>query len=226
MATQNIEQRSLDWFRSRLGNFSGSEVGDLMQKGRTKDQLFGNTALSYIYKVAVERNLNPKIVEDDFWFQNYLDQNTVSSKAMQWGVDNEEPARRLCEKVWKVKIEEVPSVNHSTIEHFSASPDGYICEGEDRGVVEIKCVGISNFGKYLFKLKDAGTLKEINPTYYWQVMAEMACTGAKYCIFFVYCPFVKKPYVSVKIERDEEAIGQLEERVKLANEYINENINL
>ena len=41
MIVDNVEQRSLDWFRLRCGSFTGSKIGDLMKSGRKKEQVFG-----------------------------------------------------------------------------------------------------------------------------------------------------------------------------------------
>ena len=39
-------QHSLDWYRARLGKFTGSQVGRLMKSGRGKDEYFGKDALA------------------------------------------------------------------------------------------------------------------------------------------------------------------------------------
>ena len=52
MISDNIKQRDIEWYRSRLGHFTGSRISDLLKSGRKKEQAFGDTALSYIYKVA------------------------------------------------------------------------------------------------------------------------------------------------------------------------------
>lgn len=43
-------QHSIEWFRKRLGNFTGSQIGLLMKKGRS--DYFSDTAKTYIYQVA------------------------------------------------------------------------------------------------------------------------------------------------------------------------------
>ena len=63
-----IDQISSDWWKSRIGFFTGSRIGDLMTSGK-KGELFGKTALSYIYEVCAERNLLPKYIEDDYYFE-------------------------------------------------------------------------------------------------------------------------------------------------------------
>lgn len=66
--TDVTEQRSLAWFRQRLGYITGSKVGDLMKSGRRKEEAFGETAKSYLYQVAAERCINKAIVADDEYF--------------------------------------------------------------------------------------------------------------------------------------------------------------
>ena len=60
-----MEQRTHEWFVSRFGFFSGSEVGKLMTKSKKKDQIFGDTALSYIMKKMGERDLIDEIKTDE-----------------------------------------------------------------------------------------------------------------------------------------------------------------
>ena len=89
MISDNIKQRDIEWYRSRLGHFTGSRISDLLKSGRKKEQAFGDTALSYIYKVAAERMINPAFVNDDDVFLDYIDQMQTSSKAIRWGQDHE-----------------------------------------------------------------------------------------------------------------------------------------
>lgn len=85
-------QHTLEWYRKRLGKITGSRVGDLMKSSRKKDEMFGDTAKSYIYQLAAERSMNPAIVEDDESFDMYLQQVGFSSKAIEWGNIQEENA--------------------------------------------------------------------------------------------------------------------------------------
>ena len=88
-------QRDLAWFRCRIGCFTGSKIGDLMKSGRKKEQIFGDTAMSYIFKVAAERMLNPVFVNDDELFGQYIEQQQVYSKAIIWGQEQEDNAKDL-----------------------------------------------------------------------------------------------------------------------------------
>ena len=66
-------QRTLEWYRKRLGYFTGSRIGDLMKTKRSGDGV-GECAMNYIYQVAGERMLNPAMINDDGFFSDYIDQ--------------------------------------------------------------------------------------------------------------------------------------------------------
>lgn len=229
MINEDVTQRSIEWFRSRMGNITGSKVADIMKSGRKKDELFSDTAKSYLFQIAGERIFNPKWLKDDDIFQDYIDQVNVTTKAMQWGTEQEGEAK----KIWVSRnfqdgdIVELSSCKHDTIPYFAASPDGAIYgrDGEDLKIIEVKCPNINTYMKYRTLIHDAASLKETEPKYYWQMMAEMSCTGAKGGIFIVYCPWLSKPIHWAEIDRVEDDIKLMEDRVILANDFINEIIN-
>ncbi len=227
MIDDSIEQRSLDWHRARLGKFTGSQVGNLMAASRDKTKVFGKTAESYLREVASERMLNPRVVENDEAFTLYLDSKKVSTKAMRWGQENEGAARDQYVEATGNMVHEVSSCRHNTIPNFAASPDAIIYnrDGKPFRSLEIKCPKASTFVEYL-DIVDGASLKAIQPMYYWQVMAEMECTESVSADFVVYCPFLDSPLHIAHIERDEEAIAKLNERVLLANEYLKQKYNV
>lgn len=227
MINQDTEQRTIEWMRQRFGHFTGSKVSVLMSKGRKKDQVFSATAMSYIYQVAAERNFNPAFLDDDDMLEEYIAATEIHSKAIQWGVDNEGAARALAAKTLDKEIIEVSTCKHDTIPFFAASPDGIIrdFDGEGHfGVIEIKCPTIGTYMQYATEIKDVETLKEIKPEYYWQMMAEMDCTGSVGGVFTAYSPVLANPISVVRIERNDEDIKLMEGRVELANKFINDNI--
>lgn len=212
-------QRSLEWHRDRLGMITGSEVGKLMGKTRKKDEVFTATAKSYINKKVGERMMNPSLVMDDEWFADWVEKNDITTRAIQYGIDNEPMAKQWLELETGVKVEDIGSVVHPKVEYFSASPDG-ICEIDGKKyVVEVKCPEHARFVEY-FDVEDGKSLKEINAEYYWQVVAEMAVTDAVGCLFLTYRDDQKNPLHVARIERNEEAIDALMERVELADEEI------
>lgn len=213
-------QHSLDWFRVRLGRFTGSEVGRLMKSGRGKDEIFSKDALAYINEVVAERMLNPSVVMMDELFEEYLLQVTASSKALAWGNDQELNARGLYASITKRKVTSCGAIQFC--DYFADSPDGLCIE--DNGAIEIKCPQNKTHTDYLVGVHDAESLKAVQPDYYWQCMAHMTVSGADWCDWMSYCPFSKKPLHVVRIERDSSAIATLLDRLELAEQRANEMI--
>lgn len=90
-------------------------------------------------------------------------------------------------------------------------------DDEGKGVIEIKCPNLKTYLTYATSISDNETLKKVVPEYYWQCQAHMSCTSAEWCDFIVFCPFASRPMHIVRIERDEDAINQMLERVTLAH---------
>lgn len=234
MITDNVEQRSVGWYRSRMGQITGSKVADIMKSGRKKDEIWGETAKSYLMQVAAERLFNPDFLNDDDVFQDYIDQTNYTTKAMQWGIEQEDAAKSLFISMnstdgYDLVYAELSSCQHDTIPHFAASPDGLVYRrGEEgRHTMEVKCPNLNTYMKYRTLIHDAMSLKEVEPKYYWQVLAEMSCTGAVGAYFIVYCPWLTRPIHWIHIDREDVAddIKAMEDRVCLANQFIEEIIN-
>lgn len=222
------QQRTFEWRRDRLGNFTGSQVGDLMVSGRKKEEVFGGTAMNYIMEVAAERGLLPDVTQNYDIFQEYDNICGVGqTRAMRWGTEQEAVAKEILEHQYpEWTIQEIGFTLHKTVAHFGASPDGLILlPNGKRKVLEVKCPIPTTFLKYKTEIKDGETLKMVNSLYYWQIQAEMAVTGCTEALFYVYCPFMKVPIHAVGIEQNEADIAALIERVELANKYIKEHFN-
>lgn len=211
IATQPT-QHSLDWYRARLGRFTGSQVGRLMKSGRGKDDIFSKDALTYINEIVAERMLNPSVVMVDDLFEEYLMQVTATSKAMAWGNDQEMNARGMYASITKRKVTSCGAIQMYA--YFADSPDG-LCLEQD-GAIEIKCPANKTHTEYLASVHDAEGLKAIKPEYYWQCMAHMAASGAEWCDWMSYCPFNKKPLHVVRLERDSSAIALMLDRLEQA----------
>ncbi len=219
------DQRTPDWFRARLGNFTGSTVWKLTKRDRKGG--FSDTAMSYIYQVAAERDLNPKVLDDEEWFRKYLDETSVETKAMRLGTEYEGYARVAYSNATKAMVAEAPSVRHPEIGHFASSPDGIVMEGgEPVGCIEIKCPGQDNFMRYRDRIKDAAGLKAERPEYYYQCQAHMMCTGTGWCDFVAYFIYMRHPLHWVRIPRDDEAVELLERSIAMAEDCIKERFGL
>ena len=221
----NAAQHTPDWYRARLGNITGSQAGLLMKKGRSS--YFSDTAMTYIYQLAAERDMNRTIVEDDSLFEEYLYQTDITSRAMRFGTEQEENARRLYQRLTGRRVVEVGSCAHPTIPHFASSPDGYYYNENtgERGCIEIKCPVQSTFMRYKAEVTCGASLLEVKPEYFYQCQAHMMCTGAQWTDFIVYNPFQAHPIHIVRILPDFEEQRKLEERITEANKIISKIVN-
>ena len=222
MEVNNL-QKTLDWYRDRLGKITGSCVSEIMKSGRGKDEVFGKTAKAYLYKLWAQRNMAPELIDDDTTFEEYLDCENPTSKAMSNGIDREPEAREIYKTLTNSNVvTQVGSFVHSQLDYFAASPDGLVEEnGVVIGCLEIKSPMQATYGLYRASIKDNATLLSEKPEYFWQCMAEMACTDARWTDFIVYCPWQLEPEFITRIDRDNDAIAVMLDRVKLAEEFIN-----
>lgn len=220
--TANAAQHTPDWYRSRLGNITGSMVGVLMKYPRGKKEGFTDTAMNYLYQLAAERTMDPAVVDDDTLFGEYLRQVDATTKAMRWGTEQEQYARALYARKCSLRVVEVGSIQHPSIPHFASSPDGF-CYDEESGVktcLEIKCPSQSTFMEYESLIHDNGTLMKVEPKYFYQCIAHMMVTGSSWCDFIAYCPWQLHPIHIARIYADDAVFRKVEERVMEANKII------
>lgn len=221
----NNTQGTSDWLKLRLGKITGSAVGNLMTKGRKKDEIFGQTALSYIYSVASERNLLQAYIDDDYLWEIYQNQISVNNKFTQWGHENEPLAVEMYESMTGRVCEEVGSISHPHIPNFAASPDRLTTDNGNKIVCEVKSPLPKTFMKYKSEIKDNASLLAVEPMYFYQVQAEMMVTGCTEADFVCFCPFLKNPLHIVRITADEDAQKEIEFRINEAEKIIKNLIN-
>lgn len=218
-----LQQNSPEWFAARFGNFTASAIYNLMTKGKSKADVFGQSAKSYIEETATGRLLRPGTFTDGDAFQSLNYRASCDNYATRWGHDNEDAARQLYALVTGAKVSDGAMYRHAKIETLTASPDGLV--GDD-GLVEIKCpYTVGKWVHYAANISDGESLKAVEPKYYWQVQCQLAVTGRAWCDFVVYDPAMANPIHVTRIERNEEDIAQLLERVTLAEEIVKQIIN-
>jgi putative phage-type endonuclease len=197
--TEDIEQRTPEWFLARAGKVTASRVADIMAKTKT-----GTSAsrATYMAELMSERLTGKPALK-------------FSSRAMDWGTEYEEEARANYEVASGNLVEGVGFVPHPTLE-AGASPDGYI--GSD-GLIEIKCPNTSTHLDTLMS-------QEIPPKYVYQIFWQMECTGRTWCDFVSYDPrlpenlriFIKR------IERDDLRLSEIRKDVALFIDELNAKI--
>ena len=217
------EQRTYDWYRARFGKFTASQVHKLMGKtdlNKSKDgkEVFGDTAMSYIYQLASERKLMMNgtwDAMDDEQKDEFIRTQYPSNKAMQWGTEHEADARIKFSFVTGKAVKEVGTCINQAMPNVSASPDGVI--EEENALIEIKCPSIEIFARYTDTICGNESLLEEKPEYYWQIQLQMWVTGMKKCYFVWYHPLLGLKHTTIDADR---GIEQLELRIRAAEEIV------
>lgn len=185
-----MEQRSEEWFKQRLGKVTASRIGDVLATIRNGS--WAASRKNYAAELVRER-LNNKPPEP------------FTNEYIEWGIEQEAPAREAYEKASGSAVVEAGFVDHPTVPHAGASPDGLV--GED-GLIEIKCPTTATHIDTLLN----GT---INDRYRLQMLWQMACTGRKWCDFVSYDPRMPEDmqlYIK-RFERDDKEIKEVENAV-------------
>ena len=201
-AISDTQQRSEEWHAQRLGKFTASRFGDLMTNSRKKDEVLGQTAISYIYEKAAELLTGQR--------------TEIFGKALDWGNEYEPICKAYYSELKGVTIEEMPFVEIN--DYSGASPDGMV-DGE---LIEIKCpYNTTNHLKTAFE-------SYIDPKYMWQMQGQMLATGALACRFISFDPRIKDErfkLIEIRVEADLEMQEQLRERLAFANDYLSNLLN-
>ena len=190
--TEQIEQRSDAWFAARCGSLGASQIADavaVLKDGKTPAATSANIAA----KLVIERLTETQ--EDGF-----------KSAAMQWGIDQEDNAKRAYEAATGEFVSDVGLYTHPTIKGTHASPDGLVAVD---GLLEIKC---PNSATHIETLKTGKVAK----SYIYQMQWQMACTGRAWCDYVSFDPRMPEhlQLFVQRHERDDKLIGELEAKVQ------------
>lgn len=189
--SDEIEQRTDEWFAARLGKVTASKVADVM--ARTKSG-YSASRENYMAQLVVEQITGTR-------------QESFTNSAMQWGTDQEPFARGAYEAMTGKMVEEVGFINHPTIAMAGASPDGLLDDGE--GCIEIKCPNTAT-------MIEAILTGVVPQKYFTQMQMQMACTGRKYCDYVVFDPRMPKQLqlLVIRVNRDDTFIADMEAEIK------------
>jgi putative phage-type endonuclease len=152
-------------------------------------------------ETAARRNYLIQLVTERLTGQQ---QESFSSAAMQRGTDLE-PVARMAYEATNGFVDKAGFYKHQSIEWFGASPDGLA--GDD-GLVEIKCPNSTTHVDYILEGK-------VPTKYKRQMLAQLACTGRKWCDFVSFddrLPEHLQLFV-VRFEPKPEEIDKLQEGV-------------
>ena len=219
----DIEQNTNAWHVARLGKITASQVAKLMSKGRGKDEVFSQTGKTYLMQIVAGRMVNTDILDDVEALDAFVYRISSDTYATRWGHDNEDEARQYYAMATGNNVDEGKMFAHVDYPMLTASPDGLV--GDD-GLLEIKCpYTIEKSVTYMLNVHDGESLKAVMPDYYWQVQCQLAVTGRKWCDFVVYDKNLANVATITRIERTEDDINMMLERVSLAEEMATRLVN-
>ena len=189
MIVETADQRSDDWYAARCGKATASRFRDAMATLKNGDP--AQAAKDYLTELVVER-------------LTQMPTSRYTTAAMQWGTEQEAPARAAYERRTGVQVEETGFVAHDTL-LAGCSPDGL---ADWDGLIEIKCP--FNSGVHIETLL-GGMPKE----HVAQVQGQLWITGRQWCDFVSFDPRMPEPLQLhiQRIPRDAAFIADLESRI-------------
>lgn len=156
-------QGSAEWLAARTGALTGSRIYEACAKKKNGEYYQSRADL-----------LNEKLIER----LTGQSADHFVTDAMLWGTMHEDDARTFYETQKSLMVAECAYIQHPTIAHSGASPDGLVCED---GVIEIKC---PTTGVHL----DTILSGEIPEKHTYQMAWEIESAGRKWADFISYDP--------------------------------------
>jgi hypothetical protein len=204
-----IEQRSDAWFELRKGKMTSSEIYKIMGGEKTKDGL-SETAKTYLLERVSEKLGGAPALS-----------HPVGSRpaALEWGYELEELACNVYQEKRNMVVDKASFMIYN--DYYGGSPDGLV---KPDGIIEIKCPYASaNHFKHGLIETDAD-FKKVAPSYYYQCLSNIICANAQWCDFISFDPRVQEDcgLFVYRLNRNEEEVENLKNRVDLAINYMNE----
>lgn len=167
-----ITPYSTEWFETRIGAFTASEIHKLMSEGKAKGKIFSDKGETYILEKVHE-------------LLSRLSKPNIANYATQWGVDNEPIALAWYAKLTGRNVEPSYLLIDEDFKALQATPDGFV--GED-GLIEVKCpANGSNHIEHCFITSDE-YFKKVHKEYYWQMQCQMLLAKRDWCDFVSFDP--------------------------------------
>jgi hypothetical protein len=232
--TEQMKQRSVEWFLARWDKFTGSRIPDLMKHGKVNAKLgitpemakWGETARGIILELA-----SYKTMTDEGREQYAIEQMMKDFRQTAWGNKYEAEARAKYAAQTGYIVNVTGFTVHSEIPYFGGSFDGQIVgfmvdERLDNtvgtnGIIEIKCPydPIKHCKNRDLSQGEGITIKH---EYYGQIQANIEVAGVDWCDFISYDPRCKPEYqlVIIRVMRDQIYIDAMIERIHKAKRIL------
>lgn len=237
----NELQRTNEWYLSRKGHISASQIAVLLgnhkepmteeeiaaarltnPKSRvtTKEVPFSQGSFTYL-----DNKISEYYMTDDAYLE-YLEQFGIENRAMQWGTFWEDKAREEYCLATEYHVSDAPFIELKNYENIAGgSPDGII--DEVPGIIEIKCPANPSVHLRHVLYEKPEDLKEDNIDYYAQCQYNMLCVSSYKGEIYDFCDFISydprttasKQLKILRIPADKEMQADLIIRTALAQRY-------
>lgn len=195
-----VEQNTDEWFKLRSGKFTGSAISSLFMKDTTKG-----------YKDAIKRIALERIIG------NVPEDHGISSQYMTRGHELEGDAiEKYCDETYSDVID---GAFYQLGDFVGASPDSVITsKGDKHQGLEIKCPAFNTMITYSLDND------ELYKAYKIQVQSQIYVCGFDWVDLVAYHPDFK--LVIIRVERDEEYIESIKQKIDVAEIKVQEMIKL
>lgn len=235
--TEQMKQRSIEWFLHRWDKFTGSRIPDLMKQGRAKGELWGETARGIILEIASYQTMT-----DEGREMVAIEQMYKEFRPTNWGHQYEPEARVKYAEATGYMVNEVGFKVHDTIQYLGGSFDGEVSRHwvdeidvstrvsgkvyeyvhrSERGILEIKCPydPIRHCKNRDLSQGEGVTIKH---DYYGQIQCNIEVAGVQWCDFVSYDPRCKPEFqlVVIRVMRDQIYIDAMLDRVHKAKRIL------
>ena len=193
------EQRSEVWHNARLGMFTSSEIYKLMTKPKLKGEVLSEGAKTYILEKVAESLTG-------------ICEEVPTTKAMQWGIDNEPLAKRHLARLNNWTIEETSFIKIESL-NWGGSGDGWV--REINAALEVKCLNTVN---HLKEIRDSEDLKANLPMRFWQVLSDAYLRECDNAVLAWFDPRINSSLglFTKQFRIEESDINELKEKLKYA----------
>lgn len=170
-----------EWFEAKCGKLSSSEVGKIFVGSRSKGEVFGQGALTYI---------NKKVGE----YLTGESKGIPETEAVLRGLSEEPYAIMRFEQLTGKKVQSSEFWVHNAI--YCGTTDGQVIE--DNSIVEVKCLDSKEHIE-ICSFSSVEQLKKYDFIYYSQVQSNILISGADSGYFISYDDRIKHYDLQIKI---------------------------
>jgi hypothetical protein len=204
------EQRSEGWHNARLGMFTSSQIYRLMTKPKLKGEALSDGAKTYIMEKFAESLTG-------------IREEVFTTKAMQWGIDNEPIAKKWLSKMHNFEIIETKFISIEGM-NYGGSGDGWIREIDS--ALEVKCLNTANHLTEIRLAESVESIRQNLANRYWQITSDAYLRNASKCTLCWFDSRVPNDYGLFTKTWDivPADVELMLSKIKMANDYFHEQL--